>query len=106
MPRVTEERSPVTPGEILVGEFLGPLGVTQREFAKVIGISPSYISDIVRGRRGVSPEMALRFETALKMPARFWLNAQLACDLYGAKRDERAARKRRKIKPIGRRAAA
>jgi addiction module HigA family antidote len=100
------DKSPVTPGEILVGEFLEPLGVKQHEFARAIGVSPSYVSDIVRGRRGISPEMALRFEAALKMPARFWLNAQLACDLYAAEHDEHAAAKRRKINPVRRSTAA
>lgn len=89
---------PVTPGEILIGEFLEPLGITQRAFAKAIGVSPAYVSDIVHGRRGISPEMALRFEAALKMPARFWLNAQLASDLFAVECDKRAAAKRRKIR--------
>jgi addiction module HigA family antidote len=106
MSRLSQSKPPVTPGEILVGEFLEPLGIKQHEFAKAIGVSPSYISDIVRGRRGVSPEMALRFETALKMPARFWLNAQQACDLYAAEHDEGAAAKRRKIKIVNRTPAA
>ena len=100
MPKTTIDKPPVTPGEILIGEFLEPLGVTQRDFARVVNVSPAYISDIVHGRRGISPEMALRFEAALKMPARFWLNAQLACDLYAAEHDEDAAAKRRKIKPF------
>jgi antitoxin HigA-1 len=98
MSRINTDQPPVTPGEILLGEFLEPLGITQRDFAKAIGVTPAYISDIVHGRRGVSAEMALRFEVALKMPARFWLNAQLACDLYAVERDKDAAAKRRKIK--------
>lgn len=100
MSRKSASKPPVTPGEILVAEFLEPLGVTQRDFARAIGVSPAYICDIVNGRRGVSPEMALRFEAALKMPARFWLNAQLECELYAAEHDGAAAAKRRKIKPI------
>ncbi len=102
----TMNKPPVTPGEILAEEFLEPLGIRHHEFAKAIGVSPSYISDIVRGKRGVSPEMALRFETALKMPARFWLNAQIACDLYAAEHDERISAKRRKIKILNKGAAA
>ncbi|HEV3157958.1 MAG TPA: HigA family addiction module antitoxin [Candidatus Baltobacteraceae bacterium] len=100
MSKISTEKSPVTPGEILLGEFLEPLGITQRDFAKAIGVTPAYVSDIVHGRRGVSAEMALRFEVALKMPARFWLTAQLACDLYAIERDKDAAAKRRKIKPL------
>jgi addiction module HigA family antidote len=85
-----------------LSRLLESLGVKQHEFARAIGVSPSYVSDIVRGRRGISPEMALRFEAALKMPARFWLNAQLACDLHAAEHDEHAAAKRRKITRINR----
>ena len=100
MSRMSGDKPPVTPGEILLGEFLEPLGITQRDFAAAIGVAPAYISDIVHGRRGVSAEMALRFEVALKMPARFWLNAQLVCDLYAVEHDKAAAAKRRKIKPF------
>ena len=100
MPKMNAEKPPVTPGEILLGEFLEPLGVTQRAFAKAIGVGPAYVSELVHGRRGISPEMALRFEAALTMPARFWLNAQLACDLYAATHNKRAAAKRRRVKPM------
>ena len=100
MAKAERQVRPVAPGEILVGEFLEPLGITQQQFAKTIGVAPSYLSDIVNGRRGVSPEMALRFEAALAMPARFWLNAQLACDLYAAAHDTRATAKIRKIKRV------
>jgi len=100
MPKMSTGKPPVTPGEILLGEFLEPLGVTQRDFSKAIGVTPAYVSDIIHGRRGVSPEMALRFEAALKMPARFWLTAQLACDLHAAGLDKDAAAKRRKIKTL------
>jgi addiction module HigA family antidote len=100
MSKISTEKPPVTPGEILLGEFLEPLGITQRDFAKAIGVTPAYVSDIVHGRRGVSAEMALRFEVALKMPARFWLTAQLACDLYAVEHDKSAAAKLRKIKPL------
>ena len=100
--RKKDDAPPVTPGEILVSEFLEPLNVTQRDFASRIGVSPAYVNDIVRGRRGVSSEMALRFEAALGMPARFWLNAQLAHDLFAAEHDREATRKRRQIKPFRR----
>jgi len=101
----SKDAPPVTPGEILIGEFLEPLRITQREFAKSIDVSPAYITDIVRGRRGVTPEMALRFETVLGVSARLWLNAQMACDLYAAAHNRKAIEKRRKIKPLRRVAA-
>ena len=100
MSKMNAERPPVTPGEILLGEFLEPLEITQRAFAKAIGVTPAYVNDIVHWRRGISPEMALRFEAALTMPARFWPNAQLACDLYAALHTKRAATKRQRIKAV------
>ena len=101
----SDDVPPITPGDILVGEFLEPLGITQREFAKSIAVSPAYVTDIVRGRRGVTPEMALRFEAALGISARLWLNAQIACDLYAAAHDRKTIQRRRKIRPLRRVAA-
>ena len=103
--RKLADAPPITPGDILVGEFLKPLGITQREFAKSVGVSPAYITDIVRGRRGVTPEMALRFEAALGVSARLWLNAQIACDLYATTHDRKATERLRKIRPLRRAAA-
>lgn len=84
------QKPPVTPGEYLVEEFLKPMGLTQSDFAKEIGISKAYLSDIVNGRRGVSAEMAMRFEAALDMPALFWLHGQAEVDLYAARHDAKA----------------
>ena len=91
-------RPPTTPGEFLIEEFLKPLAITQASFAATIGVSAAYISDIVKGRRGVSAEMALRFEAALGMPADFWLSAQAATDIYQAQQDPKANTKRKKIR--------
>ena len=79
---------PVGPGELLLQEFLVPLNITQSRFAEAIGVSPAYITDIVKGRRGVTAEMALRFELALGMPARSWLNTQTAVDIYRAQNNK------------------
>ena len=101
----THDAPPITPGEILVGEFLEQLRITQSDFAKRIGVSAAYVTDIVRGRRGVTSEMALRFEAALGVSARLWLNAQVACDLYAATHDRKTIPKLRKIKRMRRSAA-
>lgn len=100
MPRRAGDKPPVTPGEILVSEFLEPLEITQAKFAATIGVSPSYITEIVKGRRGVSAEMALRFERALSMPADFWIAAQSATDLYRAQENRKEAMKRAKIETL------
>jgi addiction module HigA family antidote len=63
-----------TPGEILSEEFLKPLGISQYRLAKAIGKSPSAISDIVRGKRAITPEMAVLIGRALATSAEFWMN--------------------------------
>ena len=82
MVRIPTHRPPTHPGEILLEEFLNPMGLTQVEFAERIGVPIQRVNEIVKGRRGVTPDTALRFEAALGASAQFWLGAQLACDLY------------------------
>lgn len=65
-----------TPGEILREEFLEPLGISQYRLAKAIGKPQSAISDIVHGRRSITPEMALLLGRALGTTAQFWLNLE------------------------------
>ena len=65
-----------TPGEILMEEFLEPLGISQYRLAKAIGKPQSAISDIVNGRRSVTPEMAWLIGHALGTTAEFWLNLE------------------------------
>lgn len=75
---------PVSPGEILLEEFLKPLGITQLEFSGHLGWTTTRLNQIIRGKRAITPESALALEDALGMPADFWLNAQRACDLWEA----------------------
>ena len=94
------QKPPVTPGEFLIEEFLKPLGITQVAFAEAIGVSKAYLSDIVNGRRGVSADMAIRFEAALGMDAGFWLRAQADVDLYRAKHDAKSIATSKSIKRL------
>jgi antitoxin HigA-1 len=80
--RVT--RMPTTPGEILKEEFLGPLGLTQKQLADHIGCDVKVINRIVNGRSSVTAEMALRLGATFDMSPDFWLNAQKAVDLFEA----------------------
>lgn len=82
MVRIPTHRAPMHPGEVLLEEFLKPLGISQVEFADRIGIPVQRVNEIVKGKRGVTPDTALRSEAALGSSAQFWLNLQLACDLY------------------------
>jgi addiction module HigA family antidote len=70
-----------TPGEILLEEFLEPMGISQYRLAKAIGKPQSAISDIVNGRRGITAEMAWLLGEALGTTAQFWLNLQSTYDL-------------------------
>lgn len=65
-----------TPGEILLEEFLGPMGISQYRLAKAIGKPQSAISDIVHGRRSISAEMAYLLGEALGTTAQFWINLE------------------------------
>ncbi len=76
------KRKPTSPGEILNEEFLKPLGLTQKELADHLGCDYKVINRIVNERAGVSPEMAVKFAAAFKTTPDFWLNAQMAIDLW------------------------
>jgi antitoxin HigA-1 len=78
------KREPTSPGEILLEEFLKPLGLTQRRLADHLGCGVKVINRIVYGRTSVTPEMALKLGAAFQTSPEFWLNAQKAVDLYYA----------------------
>jgi antitoxin HigA-1 len=76
-----ENRVPTHPGEILLEEFLKPLGFSQVAFARHIGVPLQRINEIVRGKRGVTPDSAWRFAQALGTTPEFWMNLQSSHDL-------------------------
>ena len=76
-----KNRIPTHPGEILLEEFLNPLGVSQKRFAEHIGVPIQRVNEIVRGRRGVSSESAWLFAEALGTTPEFWMNLQALHDL-------------------------
>lgn len=76
-----ERRIPTHPGEILLEEFLNPLEITQVAFAKHIGVPVQRINEIVRSKRGVTPQTAWLFAQALGTTPQFWVNLQAAHDL-------------------------
>lgn len=85
MTRIPTHRPPTHPGEMLKEEFLVPLELTQRELAERLGVSYVRLSEIIHGKRGVTPDTALRLEQVLGADAQFWLNLQMAWDLYHAR---------------------
>ena len=96
--RIPTNRPPPHPGELLREEFLEPLELTQSRLAEEIGVPFQRVNDLVNGRRGVTPDTALRLAKLFGTTPDLWLNMQRACDLYDAYRKGRDAL--RKIKPI------
>jgi len=78
---IPKRRIPTSPGEILMEEFLRPLGITQTAFARHIGVPVRRVNEIVRGKRAVSPETAQLCAAALGTSPEFWMNAQASHDL-------------------------
>ncbi len=78
-------RAPTHPGEILLEEFLNPLGITQVGLAAHIGVPVQRVNELIRGKRGVTPDTAWLLSRALDTTPEFWLNLQSACDLYQSK---------------------
>ena len=79
MPR--KKLPPITPGEVLLEEFLRPLGVSQYQMAKDISVPPRRINEIVLGKRAVTADTALRLSRYFGTSARFWLNLQASYEL-------------------------
>lgn len=102
MVRIPTHRSPTHPGEMLLEEFLRPLGLTQRELAAKLHVPYQRINELVRGRRGVSPGTALRLAKFFGTSAAFWLNLQLRWDLYHAQRSEAKELKKIRQYPLTR----
>ena len=86
--RLPEKRPPTHPGEMLLEEFLKPLGISQSAFAIRLGVSFPRLNEIVRQKRSVTPDTALRLARVLGMPADFWLGLQQDWDLWRAMRSE------------------
>ncbi len=88
--RLPTELPPVHPGEMLLEEFLKPLGVSQSAFAVRLGVSFPRLNEVVRGKRAVTPDTALRLAQVTGMSADFWLGLQSDWDLWHALRSDDA----------------
>ena len=99
--RLPVNRAPTHPGEMLLEEFVRPLGLKQTELAKRLGISFPRLNEVINAKRAVSPDTALRLERVFGMSAEFWLGLQLDWDLWHAMRSPSAA-DIQKLEPVGR----
>ncbi len=77
---------PIPPGEILQVEFMEPLGISQNQLARDLDVPPGRINEIIRGKRSVTADTALRLERYFGVTAQFWLNLQATYDLKIARR--------------------
>jgi len=103
---MSEERfAPVHPGEILLEEFLKPMGISQYRLAKDIGVPARRINEIVQGKRGISADTALRLSRYFGMTERFWLNLQGRYDLE-VEKDRLGERLEQEVRVLGVRAVA
>jgi addiction module HigA family antidote len=91
--------APVHPGEILLLDFLEPLGLTQYRLAKSLSVPPRRINEIVHGKRAISADTALRLARFFGTSERFWLNLQTAYDL-DVERDRLGARLPREVRVL------
>ena len=78
------KRKPTHPGEMLLEDFLPDFGLTVSGLAEALGVSRQSINELLRERRAISPEMALRLSRFFGNSPEFWLNAQRAVDLWDA----------------------
>jgi len=76
-----KDRKPTHPGEILLEEFLKPLGISQAQFARHLGWTYAKLNEIIREKHGITPDTALDLSMALETSPMFWLNLQLHYDL-------------------------
>jgi addiction module HigA family antidote len=72
--------SPITPGEILLEEYLKPMGISQNAMARAIGVSPRAINEIVHARRAITPAMSIRFGAFFGQSDEFWHGIQMECE--------------------------
>ncbi len=85
MVRIPTHREPTHPGEMLLEEFLIPMGLTQKDLAKDIHVPYQRINEIINKRRGITPSTALRLSKYFGVSEDFWISLQLRWDLYKTK---------------------
>lgn len=89
---------PVTPGEILLEEYLIPLSISQNAVGRAIGVSPRAINEIVLGKRSITPEMSIRLGKFFGQSPEFWFRIQSNCDFRLLRKKERSLTS--KVRPL------
>ena len=81
--------TPITPGEILLEEYLKPMGISQNAMARAIGVAPRAINEIVHGRRSITLTMSIRFGAFFGQSDAFWHRIQSECDFRKLAKDKK-----------------
>src|ERR1700739_4524728 len=95
---MTRKLKPIHPGEQLREEFMVPLGLSSNALARALGVTPARINEIVRERRGITADTALRLARFFNTSHQFWMNLQAAYDLQCA--EDAAGGRIARIKPL------
>jgi addiction module HigA family antidote len=85
-------RTPPHPGHFLESRFLKPLAISQTELATALGVSRRRVNELVNGRRGITPDTAVRLAMFFRNDAAFWMHLQVAWDMRNAVRSVRAGK--------------
>ena len=88
----------ITPGEILLQEYLKPLGLSQNALGRALGVSPRAINEIVLGRRSITPAMSIRLGWFFGQSPRFWFGIQTNCDFRRLRNKEQELTS--KVRPL------
>ena len=88
---IPKNRRPTHPGEILIHEFLEPMGISQTKLSRDLDIPIQRVNTLINGKRGVTAETAILLAGYLRTTPEFWMNLQASCDLYEAQRTHAAA---------------
>ncbi len=97
--RLPINRPPTHPGEMLLEEFIKPFNITQTKLAQKLGVSYPRLNEVIKGRRSVTPDTALRLSQVLGMSADFWLGLQQDWDLWHAMNSPKAVEIKR-LQPL------
>ena len=89
---------PITPGEILLEEYLQPMGISQNAMARAIGMPPRAINEIVHGKRSITPRMSIRFGFFFGQSETFWHGIQVECDFRALKNE--VPKLKRSVTPV------
>ena len=98
---LTTKRKPATPGEILVEEFIRPMGLTQSALAEAMGVQRKHVNELCNDRRAVTAATALILARVFGNSPDFWLNIQRRGDLWEASNDPRSRERIARARPLG-----